>query len=204
MRHIRSFSPALLAALALAPALPAQAAPIPLAELSRYLNGLTTAEAPFTQINSDGTISTGEIYIQRPGRVRFQYAPPDSNLVIANNGAVAVIDSKSNQAPQQYPLKRTPLNLILAKNIDLSQARMVKAVREDGVKTIVTAQDPEHPDYGSIQLVFTANPTELRQWVITDEGGSRTTVVLGEMKTGVSIPSRMFDIRAASPNIGKH
>lgn len=53
-------------------------------------------------------------------------------------------------------------------------------------------------------MVFTANPTELRQWVITDGGGSRTTVVLGEMKTGVSIPSRLFDIRAASPNIGKH
>lgn len=190
--------------LALVAALPAWAKPISLGDLSSYLNGLTTAEAPFTQINADGSISTGEIYISRPGKVRFQYAPPDGNLVIANHGSVAVIDSKSNQLPQQYPLKRTPLNLILAQNVDLGRANMVRDVHEDGVKTLVTAQDPEHPDYGTIQLVFTANPTQLRQWVITDEGGQQTTVVLGDMKTGISIPSKMFDIRAATPSLKGH
>lgn len=204
-RPLRPFGAALLAVpLALVAALPAWAKPISLGDLSSYLNGLTTAEAPFTQINADGSISTGEIYISRPGKVRFQYAPPDGNLVIANHGSVAVIDSKSNQLPQQYPLKRTPLNLILAQNVDLGRANMVRDVHEDGVKTLVTAQDPEHPDYGTIQLVFTANPTQLRQWVITDEGGQQTTVVLGDMKTGISIPSKMFDIRAATPSLKGH
>ncbi|WP_102226720.1 LolA family protein [Acidimangrovimonas sediminis] len=178
---------------------PAAADPIPLMALSQYLNGLKTAEAPFTQVNADGSISKGQIFIQRPGKVRFQYAPPDGNLVIANNGTVAVIDSKSNQPPQEYPLSRTPLNLILAANVDLTRANMVRGVREDGNKTIVTAQDPQHPDYGTIQLVFTANPTELRQWVITDQGGGQTTVILGAMKTGMSIASSKFDIRRASP-----
>ena len=190
---------ALAAPLAFALVQPASAAPIPLPELSRYLNSLTTAEAPFTQINADGSISTGKIFIDRPGRVRFQYAPPDGNLVIANHGVVAVIDAKSNQQPQQYPLSRTPLNLILAANVDLSRANMVTGEREDGVKTIITAQDPKHPDYGSIQLVFTPNPTQLRQWVITDQGGQKTTVVLGDMKTGINIPAGQFDIAAASP-----
>lgn len=208
MKRIRPAQSAFVAALLAAPlaavtALPVAADPIPLTALSSYLNGLTTVEAPFTQINSDGSISTGEIFISRPGKVRFQYAPPNGNLVIANNGMVAVIDAKSNQAPQQYPLARTPLNLILAKDIDLGRANMVTGVREDGVKTIITAQDPKHPDYGTIQLVFTANPTQLRQWVITDQGGQKTTVVLGDMKTGITIPAKDFDIAAASPQTFK-
>lgn len=197
-------SAALTAPLVAAFALPAGAAPIPLADLSSYLNSMTTAEAPFTQINADGSISTGTLFIDRPGRVRFQYAPPDGTLVIANNGVVAVIDPKSNQLPQQYPLRRTPLNLILARHVELSQANSVTGLRQDGVKTIVTAHDPKHPDYGTIQLVFTPDPTQLRQWVITDQGGQKTTIVLGDMKTGIPIPTKTFDISAAAPRPIKH
>ena len=147
---------ALLAPLALlAFALPAQAEKISLAAISKYLNALKTAEAEFTQINGDGSISTGRIFIHRPNRARFEYAPPDKNLVLASAGQVAVFDGKSNQPPEQYPLKRTPLNLILGANIDLSRAKMVVGHKQDGAKTLVKAQDPEHPEYGSIELVFT-------------------------------------------------
>ncbi|MFV0493138.1 MAG: LolA family protein [Pseudorhodobacter sp.] len=175
-------------------ALPAQAQKIPLGELSRYLNGLSTVESDFTQINSDGTISTGKIFIRRPGRVRFEYAPPDKNLVMAGAGTVAIFDSKSNEPPEQYPLSRTPLSIILARNIDLGRARMVTAHREDGNTTRVRAQDPDNPEYGHIELVFTAKPTELRQWVIRDDSGAETTVILGEMKKGRNFPASLFNI----------
>jgi outer membrane lipoprotein-sorting protein len=181
--------------LALTLAAPAFAEKIPLNEISRYLNGLKTVEADFTQVNSDGTISTGKVFIKRPGRVRFEYAS-DKTLVMAGGGQVAVFDPKSNLGPEQYPLSKTPLNLILAENVDLSRAKMVVGHRADGPKTSVVAQDPEHPEYGSIQLVFTGGPTELRQWLITDEAGSKTTVILGEMKKGVELGSRMFNIPA--------
>lgn len=185
----------LLAPLALITfAFPAMAEKIPLADLSAYLNKLTTAEAEFTQINADGSIGTGKIFIKRPGRVRFEYAPPDKSLVMAGGGQVAIFDAKSNQPPEQYPLKKTPLNLILAEGIDLGKAKMVVGHAEDGNGTRVTAQDPEHPEYGSIEMVFTANPTELRQWVITDDAGGQTTVILGEMKKGGNYPATMFSI----------
>jgi outer membrane lipoprotein-sorting protein len=187
---------ALLAPLLLLLPLPAAAEKVPLADLSKYLNSLTTVEADFTQVNADGTISTGTIYIKRPGRVRFEYGPPDRSLVIAGGQNVAIFDTKSNQPPEQYPLKRTPLNLILAENIDLGRAKMVVGHSEDGTSTRVRAQDPENPDYGSIELVFTANPVELRQWVITDDLGAQTTVILGEMKKGGNLGARLFDITA--------
>lgn len=187
---------ALLAPLAFLLPFPAAAEKLPLKDISAYLNGLTTVEADFTQVNADGTISTGKIYIKRPGRVRFEYGPPDRSLVIAGGNNVAIFDSKSNQPPEQYPLKRTPLNLILAANIDLDRAKMVVGHTADGTSTRVLAQDPEHPEYGSIELVFTANPVELRQWVITDDLGSQTTVILGEMKKGGNLGTRLFDITA--------
>ncbi|WP_376876525.1 outer membrane lipoprotein carrier protein LolA [Albirhodobacter sp. R86504] len=187
---------ALAPLLALSLAAPAFAEKIPLGELSRYINSLQTVESDFTQVNADGTIATGKMYMRRPGRVRFEYAPPDRTLVMAGEGQVAIFDPKSNQSPEQYPLSRTPLKLILANNVDLSQARMVVAHGEDGNSTFVTAQDPEHPEYGTIQMVFTAAPTELRQWVITDDAGGKTTVILGDLNKGVSLNASLFSLQS--------
>lgn len=185
--------------LALAPvfalvfALPAMAEKISLNALSNYLNGLSTMNGKFTQVNNDGSISTGQIYIQRPGRVRFEYNN-DNQLVLASGGQVAVFDSKSNSAAQQYPLSETPLSIILAQNVNLGRANMVTGHSEQKNTTVVTAQDPAHPEYGNIQMVFTAGPTELRQWVITDNAGEKTTVILGEMAKGGSFPPSTFSI----------
>ena len=196
-------APLLGPVLAMALALPAAAEKLPLAQISDYLNGLRTASGDFTQINADGTISTGTIYINRPGRIRFEYAPPDQTLVLASAGTVAIFDPKSNTGPETYPLARTPLSIILAESVNLGQARMVTGHSYDGTATTVTAQDPQHPEYGNIQMVFTGNPIQLRQWVINDDAGNSTTVVLGDLRLGQSIAARMFDIRAESDSRGQ-
>lgn len=183
-----ALAPALVCALAL----PALAERIPLNELSRYLNAMKTATSEFTQVNPDGSISTGTLYIQRPGQVRFEYNN-DNTLVLASAGSVAVFDPKSSE-PQQYPLSQTPLSIILAANVDLGRANMVTGHAESKNATVVTAQDPQNPGYGSIQMVFTPGPTQLRQWVVTDDSGQKTTVILGEMREGVTIPASKFSI----------
>lgn len=185
---------AILCAAVLLSALPAAAAPLPLAELSAYLNSLTTVEAPFTQINPDGTISTGTVRIARPGRIRFEYAPPDRTLVLADGQQVAVFDPKSNQPPQAFALRQTPLHLILAPQVDLGRARMVVGHREDGPTTRVLAQDPDNPGLGTIELVFTAGPVALRQWVVTDEAGAQTTLILGDLGRGGRLDPNLFSI----------
>lgn len=181
------------AALATLTALPAQAQ-ISLSEISTYLNGLQTARAEFTQINADQTISTGDLTLRRPGRARFDYDPPNKGLVIAGGGQVAVFDPVSNTTPEQYPLRQTPLSLILADRVNLNNQRMVVRHGGNGQQTTVVLQDPENPQYGNIELVFTPNPTTLRQWKITDDTGSQTTVVLGDMATGVQLSTRLFNI----------
>ena len=175
--------------------LPAQAQKLSLNEISRYLNTITSAESAFTQINSDGTISTGTILIKRPGKVRFDYNPPERALVVATAGSVYILDRKLGAQPDTYPLSRTPLSIILARNVNLGKAGMVTGHSYDGTATIVTARDPERPEFGSIQMKFTGNPVELRQWVIIDGDGVQTTVVLGGLKK-TSLPNRVFSIDA--------
>ena len=196
MNHLRLISPLLMAAFLAGPAL-AQEDPkaIPLAEISAFMEELDTLKSTFTQINPDGTISTGTLYIQRPGRMRFEYDPPDPALVMAGGGTVAIFDRKSNEPPQQFPLDRTPLSVILARDVDLERANMITAHTADEVSTTITAQDPENPDIGQIDLVFTGPPVELRQWVITDEGGNQTTVILGDVERGLKLRSTLFSVQ---------
>ena len=182
---------ALLVAVALAS--PA-AAEVSLSEVGSYFNAFRTAEAEFTQVNADGTISTGTLYIHRPNRVRFEYDEPADQLVMAGGGQVAVFDGRGSGAPEQYPLARTPLKIILADPVDLTRERMVTGHMSDGTTTTITAQDPENPGYGNIQLVFTDDPVQLRQWIVTNGAGERTTVILGEMTTGARLPPRLFSI----------
>ncbi len=185
-----------LVALVLTPVAQAQEAELSLAEISAYLNDLKTAKGSFTQINTDGSLGKGTFYLRRPGRMRFEYEGRDSALVVAGQGTLAIFDQKSNAGPQQYPLKRTPLHIILQENVNLGQSNMVTAHSFDGTSTSITAQDPQHPEMGNVKLVFTNNPIELRQWVVTDEAGSKTTVILGDLDTKTRVPARLFDIAA--------
>jgi outer membrane lipoprotein-sorting protein len=187
--------------LALAPvfalllAVPAFAGALSLDQISTYLNGLETAQADFLQVNADGSTAKGVLYIKRPGRARFEYAT-DKTLVMASGGQVAIFDPKSNQPAEQYPLARTPLNLILAPTVDLGRAKMVVGRESDATTTTIVAQDPDHPEYGAIRLVFTNAPVVLKQWIITDDSGAKTAVVLSGLKTGVDLGARLFSINA--------
>lgn len=180
----------------------ASAQQLSLSQISAYLNQLQTAQGGFTQINSDGTLYTGQIYIKRPGRIRFEYNPPSESMVMASGGQLAVFDARSNTGPERYPLNQTPLSIILAPNVDLGRARMVTNTAYDGTTTTVTAQDPDNPQYGNIQMVFTANPVELRQWIVTDDLGVETTVILNDLVAGGSIGDILFNIRAETRKRG--
>jgi|SRR5210317_148370 len=162
--------------------------------LSKYLNGLTTVQAQFTQINPDGTLSTGKILIKRPGKIRFEYDPPNNALVMASAGALAIFDPKGNPQPESYPLNKTPLGLLLDKNIDLQRANMVVGHIYDGTATQVSVQDPEHPERGRMDLVFTGPTPELRQWVVHNENGEQTIVVLNDVQRDVAIRDYLFNV----------
>ncbi len=195
----RIFLAGALAAL-LAPALPA---PAPaqmsgadardLARISNYLNGVTTLEGNFVQIGHDGELSEGLFYMRRPGRIRFEYKPPNPALVVADGFWVGVYDKRLNTL-DRTPLKSTPLNILLRKRVDLRKEGAIRSVERSPGLLRVTAIDPDEPGQGSITMVFAENPLELRQWIVVDPQGLTTTVALSEMRANVKLDPKLFFI----------
>ena len=175
-------------------AVPSFADKLSLNEISAYLNTISTAKIDFSQINDDGSVDSGRIFIKRPGRIRFEYAPPNKALVLASGGQLAIFDPKGRTDPAIYPLRRTPLSIILSKTIDLAKSPMVVGHFYNGTVTIVRAQDRKHPDRGSIDLVFDGPEPRLRQWAINDSSGGTTTVLLGDIVSGMKLKASLFSI----------
>ncbi|MEM9708288.1 MAG: outer membrane lipoprotein carrier protein LolA [Pseudomonadota bacterium] len=183
-------------AAAIVVARPAMAQIISLDRISRYFNSLETAEARFEQVNGDGSRSTGRLFMHRPGRMRFDYDDPLDVLVLASGGQVGIFDGKSNRkSAERYPLRRTPLNLILERNVDLSRRRMVRGHRVDGPVTTVVAQDPERAEYGFIELKFRDDPVRLVGWRTVDGSGNTTELRFSELKVGGQYPTSLFSIK---------
>ena len=172
----------------------AKSKPLSLDEISQYLNSLGTAKGAFTQVDPDGKLSKGMLYIKRPGQMRFEYAAPNNTLVIVKQSRIAIFDQRSNAGPQQYPLWKTPLHFLLKRNINLTTSGVITSHQYDGTSTSITAHNPEHPNHGNIKLVFKNSPIELGQWIVTDESGRKTTINLGKLNKEAYIPSRLFDI----------
>ncbi len=174
---------------------PVAAEKISLNEISSYFNAMTTAEAQFLQITDTGETSTGRLFIRRPGRIRFEYDPPEATLVVVGGGQVAVFDPKSRDEPLRFPLRHSPLNLVLEREVDLAQRDMVVAHFEVESQTAVTLQDPENPDYGFIQLIFNDNPVQLHQWVVQDNSGGQTHIILDSLTEGGKLSNMLFNIQ---------
>ena len=185
----------LISALCIVFASPVAAEKISLNEISCYFNAIATAEAQFSQMTDEGETSTGRLFIRRPGRMRFEYDPPEKTLVVVGGGQVAVFDPKSRDEPLRFPLRHSPLNLVLEREVDLAQRNMVVAHFEAESQTAVTLQDPENPDYGFIQLIFTDNPVQLRQWIVQDNSGGRTQIILDSLTEGGRLSNVLFNIQ---------
>lgn len=174
----------------------AVAGELTLDDISAWLNATETLQSPFTQVHEDGSSVTGLLTMHRPGRIRFEYEGEEAPLVIVGGGSLAIFDPRSNSGPERYPLWQTPLRIILDRNVDLAASEMVKGIEWDADMTIVSLEDPEHPEYGEIRLIFTDEPVMLRQWVLTDSGGGETTILLDAVETGMKVNDRIFNIRA--------
>lgn len=164
-----------------------------LARISNYLNGMETLEGDFVQVGPDGESSEGQFYLRRPGRIRFEYERPNPTLVVADGFWVGVYDTRLNTL-DRYPLKSTPLELLLRERVDLRQEGAVKSIERGEGQIRVKAHDPEKPDQGSITMIFSDNPLELRQWVVVDAQGLTTTVALNDVRSNVQIDPKLFFI----------
>ncbi len=163
-----------------------------LARIEAYLNAMHTLKARFLQVAPDGSTSGGTAWIDRPGRLRFEYAPPSPLLLVAGHGLVFFHDSQLQQT-SNYPLGTTPLSILLADHITLSGDLTVTALGRQPGAIQVTLVRTSSPGDGSLTLIFADNPLALRQWAVVDAQRQETRVSLFDVELGGRFDQSLFN-----------
>lgn len=187
-------APASLPSTAYAQAVPARLTEQDRADLARveqYLNGVRALKSRFLQVAPDGRTSGGQAWLQRPGRMRFQYDPPAPFLLVAGNGLVVFHDSRLNQT-SNIPIGSTPLGILLRDRSSLSGDVTVTGVQRQPGQLHVSLVRTATPADGTLTLVFTDPPLQLRQWTVLDAQRQETRVTLYDVQLGGTYDSKLF------------
>lgn len=164
-----------------------------LKEASKALASVKTARGKFEQYSPDGSYSTGQFAISRPGKVRFDYDEPVPLVLVSNGTTVALQDSEL-ETTDRVPLSSTPLSLLLSDKLDFeSQAEVTDVRRADG-KTNITVRDKTGETDGTLTLIL-GTDNALTGWRTVDANGGRTSVLLNSVETGAKLNPRLFILR---------
>jgi outer membrane lipoprotein-sorting protein len=162
-----------------------------LVRIQQYMNGVRTMKARFLQTASDGRVSNGTAWLQRPGRMRFQYDPPSPLLLVAGNGVVVFHDAQLDQT-SNIPEDRSPLGLLLDADIRFAGNVTVTGFQRQAGQIQVTVVRSATPQEGSLTLVFSTPPLALHSWVVLDAQGRTTTVTLFDQQFGGTFDQSLF------------
>lgn len=177
-----------------APPRPAPLTPQDQAEVKRvqdYLNGIRTLQSRFQQFAPDGGVAAGTIYLQRPGKMRIVYDEPVPILIVCDGWTVYYWDKKLEQV-SQIGIKDTPAWFLLRPQIRLTgDVTITRFDRAPGALRIAMTET-QHPDTGSLTLVMSEQPLELRQWTVLDAQQRPITVTLEDPHYGVSFNPVLF------------
>lgn len=161
-----------------------------LQRIAIYLNGIGTMTARFQQYSDNGRTAKGWLWMERPGRMRFQYDPPTPIVLIADRFYVYYVDTQLAEM-SKIGLKFTPAWFMLRVPISFNDLVVTRFARDDN-SLQVTVVDPKAPDNGSLTMDFSDQPLALRQWTIVDQQHHTTTVSLSQQQFGMALDPNLF------------
>jgi outer membrane lipoprotein-sorting protein len=161
-------------------------------KIADHFSGVKTMSGEFVQFGPKGEQTGGKFFLERPGKIRFNYEGP-SNFQVVSDGTSVVILNKKLRTSDLYPLSKTPLKLLLDDRIDLSGDR-VQSVKQEDDLTIIQLADKSVFGNSKITMMFDPKTYELRQWTITDAQGKDTTVMIFNVEEGVNFAANTFAI----------
>jgi outer membrane lipoprotein-sorting protein len=161
--------------------------------ISGYLSGLSTLVGNFVQVAPNGNRTTGEFYMQKPGKVRFAYDQPNPIDIVSDGTSVVVRDRKL-ETQDIYPLSQTPLRYLLSDRIDLLKDTNVVSIAADDVFVTVTIEEKGVMGTQRLMLMVGAKDNQLKQWTLTDPQGYDTTVAVYNLNTQKKPDPDLFKI----------
>lgn len=161
------------------------------ARVEDLLNSIKSLQAHFTQLSDNGGTAEGVFYLQRPGRLRFEYEPPTPILIVGTGDTIIFYDSRLGQVTY-VPIESTPLSFLVDEKISFSgDTEVVRVDREPGALAITLADAKGRRD-GTITLIFSDSPLRLRMWRVTDSRGKVTTIALSQTRMNVTLDDELF------------
>lgn len=163
-------------------------------KINAYFNSMQALSGRFDQIGPDGSRTSGQFYIAKPGKVRFQYARPSPIEIIADGRSVAVRDRSLN-TQDLYPLSQTPLRFLLKSDLALQRdATLVGVSRDADLVSVSIEEDSRVAGKSRLMMVLGGEPFQLKQWTITDAQGLDTTVLVSSLDPNARPDERLFQI----------
>lgn len=161
-------------------------------KIADHFSSVRSMSGEFVQFGPKGEQTGGKFYIQRPGKILFNYEKPATFKVVSDGKSVAITNTKLKTA-DIYPLSKTPLKLLLDDRIDLSNQKVQK-VTEDADLTTIVLMDKSVFGNSRITMMFDPKNYELRQWTVTDAQGKDTTVMIFNVTEGAKVDAKAFVI----------
>lgn len=169
-------------------------------EVSQYLNSMQYLRGEFSQISPTGKLARGVFFISKPGKMRFEYAPPVP-LMIISDGKWVMIKNKNKENGDAGPLSKTPLRIVLSNDVDLARDTNIISVEQaDGLVTVTLEDKKDTFEGGQLILVYDEARKALQQWVVIDAKGRRTTVTLENLVAGEKPDPKLFVVKFNQQN----
>lgn len=161
-------------------------------KIADHFSSVKTMTGEFVQFGPRGEQTGGKFFIERPGKLRFNYEPP-SDFRVVSDGKSVVLMNRKLQTADLYSLSQTPLKLLLDERIDLTGSK-VQDIREESDLTTIKLADKSVFGSATITMMFDPESYELRQWTVTDAQGKDTTVMIFNVQEGVTFDPSVFKI----------
>jgi outer membrane lipoprotein-sorting protein len=175
-----------------------------LARAQGYLQALTSAQGTFVETGAGGQRREGRFWIQRPGKMRFEYTSPAGLLVVSDGYNVKRYDPRL-EVFRQVPLGQTPLSTFLARNVRFDQGvRIDRVQRMAGGAYTITARDSRRPNDGAVILGFYGTPSRLQEWTIVDAQGGRTRTQLTTLTPASGLDGGLFRLMDPTRRPGRN
>jgi outer membrane lipoprotein-sorting protein len=162
--------------------------------VNAYFNQLGMLEGSFLQTASDGKQQRGMLHIKRPGRFRFEFAPPN-RVVVISDGTQMAIQDYNLKTDDRKELRRTPFHALLGVNVDLMRDTHLLDIREAADTLLIEFSD-DRAEVGSVTLLLATRPMQLKGWSVRDNQNLVTKIDVVEIKTVDRIDERLFDLAA--------
>lgn len=165
-----------------------------LARIDGAMNATKSFSGRFVQYSPNGAVDKGQIFLRRPENLRFEYDAPNPLLIVADNGMLVQHD-KALETYDRVPLSATPLSYFLKENLNLAEDTEVIALQKTGADWRMTARDGSGQMEGAITMVFNAQNLALKEWIIRDDFGGQTRVVLSDLSYNARLNPSLFILR---------